>query len=102
MEITMHKGQFGNPALIEFVLGYEVIRFVFSRNVALPVYHHTPLPQQSLTFYPREPQRFRRGSHPPSLARKKAMRRNAPSAMPKPDRILKSLEEQNVNSYLSA
>lgn len=58
MEITLHKGQFGNPALIEFVLGYEVIRFVFSRDAAPPVYHHTPLPQQSLTFYPKEPQRF--------------------------------------------
>ena len=58
MDVMIGKGQFANLALTEFVLRYEVFRFVFSRDITPPVYHHTPLPQQSLTFYPKEPQRF--------------------------------------------
>lgn len=52
------KGQFANLALSEFILRYEVFRFVFGHDIAPPVKYHTPLPEQSLAFYPRDPQRF--------------------------------------------
>lgn len=58
METTLHKGQFGNPALHEFIHRYEVFRFVFGPAVTPPVKYHTPRPEQSLVFYPRDPQRY--------------------------------------------
>lgn len=58
MDAMLYKGQFANLALGEFILRYEVFRFVFSRDITPPVYYHAPFPQQSLTFYPKEPQRF--------------------------------------------
>lgn len=58
MDAMLCKGQFTNPALGEFVHRYEVVRFVFGRDISPPVKYHTPRPEQSLTFYPKESQRF--------------------------------------------
>lgn len=58
MEPTLHQGTFANPALGEFILRYEVFRFVFGHDVSPPVKYHTPRPEHSLAFYPREAQRF--------------------------------------------
>ena len=58
MDAMLYKGQFANLALNEFIHHYEVVRFVFGRDMPPPVKYHTPRPEQSLTFYPREAQRF--------------------------------------------
>ncbi|GAB3643598.1 helix-turn-helix domain-containing protein [Spirosoma arcticum] len=58
MDAMLYKGQFANLALREFIHHYEVVRFVFGRDVPPPAKYHTPRPEQSLTFYPRDPQRF--------------------------------------------
>ena len=44
--------------LQEFVSKYQVIRFVFDKDVVPPVKFHTPRPEHSITFYTRDPQRF--------------------------------------------
>lgn len=58
MDAMLYKGQFGNPILSEFIHRYEIVRFVFGRDITPPAKYHTPRPEQSLTFYPRDPQRF--------------------------------------------
>ncbi|GAB3341603.1 helix-turn-helix domain-containing protein [Larkinella ripae] len=59
MDAILGKGKFTHPGLQQFVLRYEVVRFVFGKNVAPPTKYFAPRPEQSLTFYPRDPQRFR-------------------------------------------
>ena len=59
MEAMLHKGQFANPALTEFIHRYEIVRFVFGRDASLPVKYLAPRPEQWLTFYPKDPQRIR-------------------------------------------
>lgn len=54
METTLHKGQFENPALQEFIHRYEVFRFVFCPAITPPVKYHTLRPEQPLMFYPRD------------------------------------------------
>lgn len=54
----LHKGQFKHQALAEFVRGYEIFRFVFDKAVSPPSKYHVPRPEHSLTFYPRDAQRF--------------------------------------------
>ncbi len=57
-DAMLYKSRFANPALLEFIRHYEIVRFVFGREVSLPVKYLAPRPDQSLTFYPREAQRF--------------------------------------------
>jgi AraC-like DNA-binding protein len=57
MGATFYKGQFENLALQKFVLRYEVFRFVFEKDMCLPVKYYTPRPEHCLTFYVRDPQR---------------------------------------------
>ena len=54
----LYKGRFENPALSDFVIRYEVVRFVFGPDLIPPAKYHTPRPEQSLTFYPKQAQRF--------------------------------------------
>lgn len=58
MNTMLCKGQFKNKALLEFIRGYEVFRFVFDKAVLPPAKYHVPRPEHSLTFYPREAQSF--------------------------------------------
>lgn len=54
---SFYKGQFKQPTLHEFILRYEAFRFVFEKDVCLPVKYYTPRPEHCLTFYVRDPQR---------------------------------------------
>lgn len=58
MDAMLYKGQFANLALGEFILRYEVIRFVFGHDVSPPAKYHAPRPEHCLTFYVRDPQHF--------------------------------------------
>lgn len=58
LDAMLYNGRFVNPALPEFISHYEIVRFVFGRGESLPVKYLAPRPDQSLTFYPREAQRF--------------------------------------------
>lgn len=58
MDSIYFRGQFANLALAKFIQGYEIVRFVFANHMRPPVKYHTPRPEQSLTFYPRQAQRF--------------------------------------------
>jgi AraC-like DNA-binding protein len=45
-------------ALQDYVVKYQVFRFIFDEGIAPPLKFHAPRPEHSITFYPRDKQRF--------------------------------------------
>lgn len=46
------------PQLQEYVRKYQIIRFVFEKDVIPPIKFHAPRPEHSITFYVRDEQKF--------------------------------------------
>lgn len=47
-----------HPLLQDFVRKYQVFRFCFDKNQTPPPKFHAPRPEQSITFYLKEPQKY--------------------------------------------
>ncbi len=45
-------------SLLDYVVKYQVFRFIFDEEIAPPLKFHAPRPEHSVTFYPRDKQRF--------------------------------------------
>ncbi len=44
--------------LEKYVLKYQVFRFVFDKNITIPIKHHYPRPEHSITFYVKDSQKY--------------------------------------------
>jgi AraC-like DNA-binding protein len=46
-----------------YVIKYQVFRFIFDQEIEPPIKFHAPRPEHSITFYPRDKQRFSNIDH---------------------------------------
>lgn len=58
MQTSLLKDILPSEHLKEYVRKHQVFRFVFDGSMPLPVKFHVPLPEHSITFYIRDPQKF--------------------------------------------
>ncbi len=58
METMFIKNFPPSPALREYINKYQVTSFLFDKNSILPIKYHTPHPEQCITFYVKDPQKY--------------------------------------------